>query len=55
MANLTRRDGREFMALAAAYPIDTQITRYSLAQANEALDALREGRINGTAVLDVTN
>lgn len=54
VANLTRRDGREFMALAAAHPIDTQITRYSLAQANEALDALREGRINGTAVLDMT-
>lgn len=55
VANLTRRDGHDFMALAAEHPIDTQITRYSLAEANEALDALRAGRINGTAVLEMTS
>lgn len=53
VANLTREDGREFMALAARHPVHTQITRYTLARANDALDALREGRINGTAVLEI--
>lgn len=55
VANLTRRDATEFMAIAALHPIDTQITRYSLTQANEALDALRAGQINGTAVLEIAN
>lgn len=53
VANLTREDGREFMALAARHPIKTQIMRYPLARANAALAALREGRINGTAVLEI--
>lgn len=52
VANLTRDDGREFMALAEEFPIDTQVTRYGLEQANDALDALRAGLINGSAVLE---
>jgi propanol-preferring alcohol dehydrogenase len=51
VANLTRRDGEEFLPLAARIPVQTSVTTYSLAQANEALDDLREGRFNGAAVL----
>jgi propanol-preferring alcohol dehydrogenase len=52
VANLTRRDGEEFLALAAQVPVRTTVEVYPLARANEALDALREGRIHGAAVLD---
>jgi propanol-preferring alcohol dehydrogenase len=55
VANLTRADAREFMRIAAARPIVTHITRYPLEQANEALDALRAGRISGTAVLEIAS
>ena len=51
VANLTRQDGEAFMSLAADTTILTRTTRFRLEQANEALDALRAGRINGTAVL----
>lgn len=51
VANLTREDGREFMELAAAVPIRTQTQAFPLAAANEALDALRQGKIQGAAVL----
>ncbi len=51
VANLTRRDGEEFLALAPKVPVRTHIQPYPLDQANEALAALREGRINGAAVL----
>jgi len=51
VANLTRRDGEEFLPLAAEIPIETHVTRYALEQANEALDDLREGRFSGAAVL----
>jgi alcohol dehydrogenase, propanol-preferring len=51
VANLTRRDGDEFMALAPKVPVRTTTMPYPLAQANEALAALREGRIEGAAVL----
>lgn len=51
VANLTRRDGEEFFALAARTPIRTEIRRYPLASANEALADLREGRVQGAAVL----
>ncbi|PJK30260.1 alcohol dehydrogenase [Minwuia thermotolerans] len=51
VANLTRADGEEFMRLAAEVPIATHVTEYPLADANRALDDLREGRINGAAVL----
>jgi propanol-preferring alcohol dehydrogenase len=51
VANLTRRDGEEFLALAPKVPIRTQINLFPLSQANEALNALRNGEIEGSAVL----
>lgn len=51
VANLTRRDGEEFLALAPTVPLRTTTQSFPLAQANEALAALREGRLNGAAVL----
>lgn len=51
VANLTRRDGEEFMPLAAAIPIATEVHRYELEQANQALEDLRHGRFNGAAVI----
>ena len=51
VANLTRADGAEFLDIAARVPVRTHITSYPLAQANEALDLLRAGRIEGAAVL----
>ena len=51
VANLTRRDGEEFLDLAAKIPIRTETQTFPLAQANEALAALRSGRVRGAAVL----
>jgi len=51
VANLTRRDAREFMALAATMPLEVTTTPYPLARANEALADLRAGRLVGAAVL----
>ena len=51
VANLTRRDGLEFLPLAAEIPVSTTVHRYPLEQANEALEDLRRGRFNGAAVL----
>jgi propanol-preferring alcohol dehydrogenase len=51
VANLTRADAREFLALAPQAGVKTQITRYPLPAANEALADLREGRLQGAAVL----
>jgi alcohol dehydrogenase, propanol-preferring len=51
VANLTRRDGEEFMALAPRIPVRTEVTTYPLEEANAALEDLREGRFNGAAVL----
>jgi propanol-preferring alcohol dehydrogenase len=51
VANLTRRDGLEFLELAAEHPIATTIHDYPLEDANRALDDLREGRFSGAAVL----
>jgi len=51
VANLTRTDGAEFMALTSHTPIHPEITTYPLEAANTALDDLRNGAINGTAVL----
>jgi alcohol dehydrogenase, propanol-preferring len=51
VANLTRRDAREFLALAAEVPIRTDVTTYPLDAANKALSDLREGRLQGAAVL----
>ena len=52
VANLTRRDGEEFLALAPQVPVQTRVTRYSLEAANEALADLRAGRFSGAAVID---
>lgn len=51
VANLTRQDGREFMDIAARAGVRTEIVRYPLDRANEALDDLRHGRLSGAAVL----
>ena len=51
VANLTRRDAVEFLALAPKVPVRTAVETFPLEQANEALARLREGRINGAAVL----
>lgn len=53
VANLTRRDGHEFLALAPEVPVRTEVVTFALDQANEALDALRGGRVRGAAVLVV--
>jgi propanol-preferring alcohol dehydrogenase len=51
VANLTRQDGEEFIALAPEVPVQTEIEVYPLAEANRALDDIRHGRVRGTAVL----
>jgi alcohol dehydrogenase, propanol-preferring len=53
VANLTRRDGEEFLALAPQVPVRTEVELYPLEQANEALDRLRAGKVRGAAVLSV--
>ncbi|MDW7982850.1 MAG: zinc-dependent alcohol dehydrogenase family protein [Thermomicrobium sp.] len=51
VANLTRRDGEEFLALAPQVPVRTEVQRYPLEAANQALEDLRAGRVRGAAVL----
>lgn len=51
VANLTRRDGEEFLALAPQIPVYTQVEPFPLTAANDALAALRHGKIQGAAVL----
>ena len=51
VANLTRKDGIDFLELAPRVPLRTTIERYALSDANEALLRLREGRVTGAAVL----
>jgi len=51
VANLTRRDGDEFFALAPRVPVRTTVQTFPLADANEALALVRTGKINGAAVL----
>jgi propanol-preferring alcohol dehydrogenase len=53
VANLTRRDGEEFLALAPTVPVRTEVTPFALERTNEALDALRSGEIEGAAVVVV--
>jgi propanol-preferring alcohol dehydrogenase len=55
VANLTRADGEEFMALAPQVPVRTRVAEYPLERANEALDDLRQGRVHGAAVLSIAN
>lgn len=51
VANLTRRDGEEFLALAPEIPVRTEVTAFRLEEAGDALDALRGGKVRGAAVL----
>jgi alcohol dehydrogenase, propanol-preferring len=51
VANLTRADGEEFLALAPSVPVRTEVETHPLEEANEALGRLRKGRIRGAAVL----
>jgi propanol-preferring alcohol dehydrogenase len=51
VANLTRRDAEEFLALAPTVPIRTHTTAYPLGRAQDAVDDLRQGRVEGAAVL----
>jgi alcohol dehydrogenase, propanol-preferring len=51
VANLTRQDGEDFLALAPRVPVHSAVTPFPLAEANAALQALREGALQGAAVL----
>jgi propanol-preferring alcohol dehydrogenase len=53
VANLTRRDGQEFLALAPRIPVRTEVASFALEEANEALEHLRHGEIRGAAVLRI--
>ena len=51
VANLTRGDGEEFLALAPQVPVRTEVEAFPLEQANEALARLRSGAVRGALVL----
>jgi propanol-preferring alcohol dehydrogenase len=51
VANLTRRDGEEFLALAPQVPVRVQVKSFALEEANEAIEHLRRGEVHGSAVL----
>jgi propanol-preferring alcohol dehydrogenase len=51
VANLTRKDGEELLAIAPKVPVQTEVEIFPLIQANEALDRLRDGNLQGAAVL----
>ncbi len=51
VANLTRRDGKEFMTLAPQVPVRTAVKTFPLSAANDVLSQLRRGKIQGAAVL----
>jgi propanol-preferring alcohol dehydrogenase len=53
VANLTRQDGEEFLAIAPQVPVKTAVTPYPLEDANQALDDLRSGALDGAAVLTI--
>jgi len=53
VANLTRRDGVEFLALAPRVPVRTEVELFALEDVNEAIARLRTGRIRGAAVMTV--
>lgn len=55
VANLTRRDGEEFLELAPRVPVQTHINTYPLEAANDALEDLRAGRFQGAAVLTIAS
>lgn len=53
VANLTRRDGEEFLEIAAQVPVRTEVTVRPLAEANEALEQIRSGGVEGSSVLSI--
>lgn len=53
VANLTRRDGEEFLALAPQVPVRTEVELHPLEEANEALASIRDGALKGAAVLRI--
>ncbi len=53
VANLTRQDGEEFLSIAPKVPVKTEVTPYRLEDANQALDDLRSGKLDGAAVLTI--
>jgi propanol-preferring alcohol dehydrogenase len=53
VANLTRRDGMEFLELAPRVPVRLEVTTVPLEQANEALALLRNGQVTGALVLTI--
>jgi propanol-preferring alcohol dehydrogenase len=53
VANLTRRDGEEFMALTRRLRLASRVERFALGDANLALERLRSGAITGAAVLEM--
>jgi propanol-preferring alcohol dehydrogenase len=53
VANLTRRDGEEFLALAPQVPVKTDVKVFALEQAGQVLEQLRQGQFTGAAVLDI--
>jgi propanol-preferring alcohol dehydrogenase len=53
VANLTRQDGDEFLALAPQVPVRTEVELYPLEDANQALDSIRDGSLRGAAVLAI--
>ena len=55
VANLTRRDGEEFLSLAPQVPVKTEVHPYPLERTNDALDDLRQGRLHGAAVIILTS
>jgi len=55
VANLTRRDGEEFLQIAPKVPVRTDVHPYPLAEANRALDDLANGRFDGAAVLTIAS
>jgi propanol-preferring alcohol dehydrogenase len=53
VANVTRQDGRELLALGADSPLETEVEAHPLEEANLALSRLREGRVSGAALLRI--
>ena len=53
VANLTREDGKEFFKIASEIMIHTEVKAYPLKEANQALQDLREGKITGSAVIQI--
>jgi propanol-preferring alcohol dehydrogenase len=54
VANLTRQDGLEFLQLAPRVPVRTEVQLYELEEANQALEDLRNGKVQGAAVLKIS-